>query len=144
MGPTSTILIAVCYHLIRLEHVFHPTLVDFESKKLRVNLNWPTKAEINAESSDVFKTVDGDRKYVIQATIVRYVLIPGFYGIMGHPSETCVTRRTMKARKTMETESLIQEVVSQLSKRFAPEVPAIKKVCRFLLYSLLRLRVQYY
>jgi cullin 1 len=50
----------------------------------------------------------------------------------------------MKARKTMETESLIQEVVSQISKRFAPEVPAIKKVCCFLLYLLLRLRVQYY
>jgi cullin 1 len=61
----------VFYHLIRLEHVFHPTLVDFESKKLRVNQNWPTKAEINAESSDVLKTVDDDRKYVIQAAIVR-------------------------------------------------------------------------
>jgi cullin 1 len=36
-----------------------------------VNLNQPIKAEIKAESSDVLKTVDEDRKYVIQATIVR-------------------------------------------------------------------------
>jgi len=46
---------------------------DFKSKKIRVNLNLPIKAEVKAESSDVLKTVDEDRKYVIQATIVRYV-----------------------------------------------------------------------
>ena len=44
---------------------------DFKSKKIRVNLNQPIKAEVKAESSDVLKTVDEDRKYVIQATIVR-------------------------------------------------------------------------
>lgn len=33
----------------------------------------PIKAEVKAESTDVLKTVDEDRKYVIQATIVRYV-----------------------------------------------------------------------
>lgn len=44
---------------------------DFKSKKIRVNLNLPIKAEVKAESSDVLKTVDEDRKYVIQATIVR-------------------------------------------------------------------------
>jgi hypothetical protein len=38
----------------------------FKSKKIRVNLNLPIKAE----SSDVLKAVDEDRKYVIQATIV--------------------------------------------------------------------------
>jgi len=35
-------------------------------------LNLPIKAEVKAESADVLKTVDEDRKYVIQATIVRY------------------------------------------------------------------------
>jgi len=48
--------------------------IDFKSKKIRVNLNLPIKAEVKAESADVLKTVDEDRKYVIQATIVRYVL----------------------------------------------------------------------
>lgn len=47
--------------------------VGFKSKKIRVNLNQPIKAEVKAESSDVLKAVDEDRKYVIQATIVRYV-----------------------------------------------------------------------
>ena len=46
---------------------------DFKSKKIRINLNMPIKAEQKAESTDVLKTVDEDRKYVIQATIVRYV-----------------------------------------------------------------------
>lgn len=45
----------------------------FKSKKIRINLNVPLKAEQKTESNDVLKTVDEDRKYVIQATIVRYV-----------------------------------------------------------------------
>ena len=45
---------------------------SFRSKKIRVNLNLPIRADVKAESSDVLKTVDEDRKYVIQATIVRY------------------------------------------------------------------------
>ena len=48
--------------------------LDFKSKKIRVNLNLPIKAEVKAESADVLKAVDEDRKYVIQATIVRYVI----------------------------------------------------------------------
>jgi len=47
------------------------SVVGFKSKKIRVNLNQPIKAETKAESSDVLKTVDEDRKYVIQATVVR-------------------------------------------------------------------------
>lgn len=35
----------------------------------------------------------------------------------------------MKARKTMKNQSLIQEVISQISQRFAPKIPDIKKVC---------------
>lgn len=46
-------------------------LADFKSKKIRVNLNLPIKAEVKADTADVLKTVDEDRKYVIQATIVR-------------------------------------------------------------------------
>jgi hypothetical protein len=71
----------------------------------------PIKAEVKAETSDVMKSVDEDRKYVIQATIVRI----------------------MKARKTMKNQPLIQEVISQISQRFAPKIPDIKKAIDTLL-----------
>ncbi|KAL0573787.1 ubiquitin ligase (cullin) of SCF [Marasmius crinis-equi] len=44
---------------------------NFKSKKIRVNPNLPIKAEVKAESKDVPKTVDADRRIVIEATIVR-------------------------------------------------------------------------
>lgn len=44
----------------------------FKSKKIRVNLNLPIKSETKAETTEVLKIVDEDRKYVVQATIVRY------------------------------------------------------------------------
>ncbi|KAF5338983.1 hypothetical protein D9611_008772 [Ephemerocybe angulata] len=84
---------------------------NFKSKKIRVNLNQPIKAETRAESTEVLKTVDEDRKYVIQATIVRI----------------------MKARKTMKNNALLDEVISQLSQRFTPKVPDIKKAIDTLL-----------
>ncbi|TCD69043.1 hypothetical protein EIP91_009106 [Steccherinum ochraceum] len=84
---------------------------NFKSKKIRINLNMPVKAEQKAESIDVLKTVDEDRKYVIQATIVRI----------------------MKARKTMKNQQLIQEVIAQISQRFAPKIPDIKKAIDHLL-----------
>jgi len=55
---------------------------DFKSKKIRVNLNLPIKAEVKAESADVLKAVDEDRKYVIQATIVRYVPVSIFLTLL--------------------------------------------------------------
>ncbi|TFK73584.1 Cullin-domain-containing protein [Pluteus cervinus] len=84
---------------------------SFKSKKIRVNLNLPIKTETKAESTEVLKTVDEDRKYVIQATIVR----------------------VMKARKTMKNQALIQEVISQITQRFAPKIPDIKKAIDTLL-----------
>jgi len=84
---------------------------SFKSKKIRINLNTPIKAEQKAESTDVLKIVDEDRKYVIQATIVRI----------------------MKARKTMKNQLLIQEVIAQISQRFTPKLPDIKKAIDHLL-----------
>jgi cullin 1 len=52
-------------------YVFNERFSDFKSKDIRVNLNQPIKAEVKAESSDVLKIVYEDRKYVIQATIIR-------------------------------------------------------------------------
>lgn len=78
---------------------------DFKSKKIRVNLNLPMKSEQKAESNDVMKTVDEDRRMLLQATIVRI----------------------MKARKTLKHAQLIQEVVQQVQSRFQPKIPDIKK-----------------
>ncbi|KAJ7907748.1 cullin-1, partial [Mycena leptocephala] len=83
----------------------------FKSKKIRVNLNLPIEAELKAEARDVLKAVDEDRKYVIQAVIVRI----------------------MKAHKTMKNQALIHKVISQISKRFAPKIPDIKKAIEMLL-----------
>ena len=79
--------------------------------QIRVNLNQPIKAEVKAEAVDVLKAVDEDRKYVIQATIVRI----------------------MKARKTLKNQALIQEVISQISQRFTPKIQDIKKAIETLL-----------
>lgn len=84
---------------------------DFKSKKMRVMLNLPTKSEQKTESSEVMKTVDEDRKMLLQATIVRI----------------------MKARKTLKHAQLIQEVVQQVQSRFQPKIPDIKKAIDHLL-----------
>ncbi|SPO22606.1 probable SCF complex member Cullin 1 [Ustilago trichophora] len=78
---------------------------NFKSKKLRVNLNLPIKSEQKVESNDVLKTVDEDRRLLLQATIVRI----------------------MKSRKQLKHQTLIQETVAQVSTRFTPRIPDIKK-----------------
>ena len=76
-------------HILRRHPVSKPFRpIDFKSKKIRINLNLPIKAEAKAEANDVLKTVDEDRKYVIQATIVRYVYL--FYILCGLESNTCI------------------------------------------------------
>ncbi|KAF8553581.1 Cullin-domain-containing protein [Imleria badia] len=80
---------------------------NFKTKKIRINLNQPMKHDVKAETSKVLE----DRKYVIQATIVRI----------------------MKARKTMKIQPLIEEVILQISQRFAPKIPDIKKAIHSLL-----------
>lgn len=43
----------------------------YKSKNMRVKLNVPIRGEQKAETADVMKSVDEDRKFMIQATIVR-------------------------------------------------------------------------
>ena len=74
------------------------------SKKLRINLNVPLKAVEQKDIEGVHRTIDEDRKMVIQAAIVRI----------------------MKARQTLKHSLLMQEVIQQLSSRFKSEIAQIK------------------
>ncbi|WVO14316.1 hypothetical protein L204_101948 [Cryptococcus depauperatus] len=83
----------------------------FKSKKIRVNLNQSIKSESKAEQKDILASVDEDRKFIYQATIVRL----------------------MKGRKTMTHQTLIQEVTAQISSKFTPKIPEIKKAIDYLI-----------
>ncbi|KAJ7787531.1 hypothetical protein B0H14DRAFT_2953219, partial [Mycena olivaceomarginata] len=48
----------------------------------------------------------------------------------------------MEARKTMKNQALIQEVILQISRRFAPKIPDIKKAIETLGVHRARGRVQ--
>ncbi|ODQ65741.1 cullin [Nadsonia fulvescens var. elongata DSM 6958] len=78
---------------------------DFKNKKIRLNLNLPIKSDQRAESDEVAKSIEDDRKLFLQAVIVRI----------------------MKTRKELKHMALIQETIEQSKKRFMPKVPEIKK-----------------
>ncbi|KAK8060441.1 Cullin 1 [Apiospora saccharicola] len=84
---------------------------DFKNKKIRINLNIGTKSEAKQEEVETNKTIEEDRKLVLQSAIVRI----------------------MKARKKMKHNVLVSETISQIKGRFVPKVGDIKKCIEILL-----------
>jgi cullin 1 len=69
-----------------------------------MNLNVPLKSIEQKDNEGIQRTIDEDRKMLIQAAIVRI----------------------MKARQTLKHALLMQEVIQQLNSRFNPSIPLIK------------------
>lgn len=84
---------------------------EFKSKKIRVNLNLGGIKEAKQEEVETNKTIEEDRKLVLQSAIVRI----------------------MKARKKMKHAQLISETINQIRSRFVPKVGDIKKCIEILL-----------
>ncbi|KAJ5575052.1 Cullin [Penicillium hetheringtonii] len=78
---------------------------NFKNKKIKVNLNIQIKSEQKQESDDTHKTIEEDRKLLLQSAIVRI----------------------MKSRKKMRHVQLVQEVIQIVKSRFPPKISDIKK-----------------
>ncbi|KAI6173378.1 CULLIN-2 domain-containing protein [Aphelenchoides besseyi] len=79
---------------------------SFQNKKLKVDLSKVMiKSDVRKENEDVQRSIEDDRRMVVQAAIVRI----------------------MKMRKTLKHSQLVSEVLSQLTPRFNPKIPMIKK-----------------
>jgi len=76
----------------------------FFSKENKIYLTAPLKSVERQDIEASLRTINDDRKNVIQAAIVRI----------------------MRVRKILKHESLMQEVIQQLSSHFEPKIAVIK------------------
>ncbi|KAF9820958.1 hypothetical protein IEO21_00935 [Rhodonia placenta] len=101
--------------------------LNYTSQKTRVNLlTSGNNPEQKAERRAIQETVGKDRKYLLEVTAVRYEPAVGAT-LRTHVSDD--RTRVMKTERTLKEQLLIQSIVSEVSKRFMPQVSDVKKVC---------------
>jgi cullin 1 len=107
---------------------------DFKNKKIRVNLNLGGIKEAKQEEAETNKTIEEDRKLVLQVwfscSLVLYLFLAIPSLLTGVQSAIV---RIMKARKKMKHTQLVSETINQIRSRFVPKVSDIKKCIEILL-----------
>lgn len=88
--------------------------LDYSNKRTKFKINSSIQKEAVQEAEVTQASVDEDRKLYLQATIVRI----------------------MKSRKSLNHNSLIQEVINQSKQRFTPSIGLIKKCIEALIDKL--------
>ena len=102
---------------------------NFKNKKVKVNLNISIKAEAKQDVEDTHKTIEEDRKMLMQVSLARS-FAP--MKIRTDVFQSAIVR-VMKSRKTMKHSQLVGEVINQIKNRFVPKVQDIKKCIDILL-----------
>lgn len=120
---------------------------DFKNKKLRVNLNVGMKSESKQEEAETNKTIEEDRKLLLQVCLdsVFFSFLFFCFSFLGAapsgplfpitnllPLQSAIVR-IMKARKRMKHQQLVSETINQIRQRFMPKVGDIKKCIEILL-----------
>lgn len=96
---------------------------NFKNKKVKVNLNITVKSEAKQEVEDTHKTIEEDRKLLMQVSFVLNLLFLSF--LLTFAKSAIV--RIMKSRKKMKHVNLVQETIAQIRSRFTPKIQDIKK-----------------
>ncbi|CAF1291540.1 unnamed protein product [Adineta steineri] len=84
---------------------------SFKSKKVKINLNQAVKLVEQKDAENDGQKIEEERNFLIQAAIVR----------------------TMKARKQLDYNSLIEQIIPQLTSKFQPKILMIKKCIELLI-----------
>ena len=94
---------------------------NFKNKKVKINLNITVKSEQKVEAEDTHKTIEEDRKLLLQVClpIFRFMTIANII--------QAVIVRIMKGRKKLKHVHLVEEVINQVRNRFPPKISDIKK-----------------